>query len=143
MFLIRGLYQTADFDQMWSNNVPLIGGLCLAVDFDQMWSEMCPLSEDFVSLRTLTKWGPKCAPCWRTFSRYGLQPNVVQTCALQRRTLLCYGVQPNMDQTTSSLSKDQYKTNSPSASIDAELNHHLRLCCHMISTLESICTNKP
>ncbi len=42
--------------------VPLIRGLCHAADFDQMWSKMCPLLEDFVSLRTLTKCSPKCAP---------------------------------------------------------------------------------
>ncbi len=63
-----GLCRTAYFNKMWSDNVPLIGGLCLTVDFDQMWSKMCPLSEDFASLQTSTKCGPKCATCWRTLS---------------------------------------------------------------------------
>jgi hypothetical protein len=40
------------------------------------------LSEDFVSLRTLTKYGPKCAPHRRTLSRSGLQPNVPQNVPL-------------------------------------------------------------
>ncbi len=39
----------------------------------------CPSSEDFVSL---TKCGPNCAPRWRTLSRSGLQPNVVQSVPL-------------------------------------------------------------
>ena len=39
--------------------MPLVEGLCHVLDFDQMWSK-------------------KCAPCWRTLSRLGLQPNVVQ-----------------------------------------------------------------
>jgi hypothetical protein len=58
--------------------MPLIGGLCHAADFAQMRSKMCPLLEDFVSLQTLTKCGPNCAPHPRTLSRSGLQPNVVQ-----------------------------------------------------------------
>jgi hypothetical protein len=55
-----------------AQNVPLIGGLCHAADFDQMWPKMCPLLEDFVTQRTLTKCGPKCAPCKRTLSCSGL-----------------------------------------------------------------------
>jgi hypothetical protein len=72
MPFIGGLYQTADFEQMLFDNVPLVGGLCLTADFDQMCSKMCPSLEDFVSLRTLTKCGPKCASCQRTLSCYGL-----------------------------------------------------------------------
>jgi hypothetical protein len=60
------------------NMMPLVGGLCLAADFAQMWSKLCPSSKDFVTQRTSTKCGPKCAPCWRTLSHYGLQPNLVQ-----------------------------------------------------------------
>ncbi len=37
--LIEGCH-TVDFDQMWSDNVPLIGGLCHAVDFNQIWSNV-------------------------------------------------------------------------------------------------------
>jgi hypothetical protein len=48
--------------------MPLIGGLCFTADFDQMWSQLCPSLEDFVMQQTLTKCGPKCAPCWRTLS---------------------------------------------------------------------------
>ncbi len=143
MPLIGGLYQTADFDQMWSNNVALVTWLCLAVDFDQMWSKMCPSSEDFVSLQTSTKCGLKCAPCWRTLSHCGLWPNVAQTCAPWQRTLFCFGVQPNMDQQRTHCWKGWYKTNSPWASINMELNCHLWLHCHMISTLKGICTNEP
>ncbi len=69
---MESLCLTADFDQMWSKHVPLVGGLCHAVDFDQMWSKMCPLSEDFVSLWTLTKCGSKYAPRWTTLSHCGL-----------------------------------------------------------------------
>ncbi len=42
----------------------------------------CPLPEDFVSLRTLTKYGPNCAPHWRTLSHSKLWPNVVQNAPL-------------------------------------------------------------
>ncbi len=62
--------------------MPLIGGLCRTVDFDQMWPKMCSLSEDFVTQRTSSKCGPKCAPCQRTLSRSGLQPNVAQNVPL-------------------------------------------------------------
>jgi hypothetical protein len=96
---------TADFGQMWLENdthdwsseelvmqqilakcgkkmMPLVGGLCLTVDFDQMWSKLCPLLEDFVTQRTLTKCGPKCASLQRTLSNCRLQPNVVQNVPL-------------------------------------------------------------
>ncbi len=46
---------------------------------------MCPLLEDFVSLQTSIKCGPKCAPCWKTVSHCGLWP-VVQKCAPPWRT---------------------------------------------------------
>ncbi len=95
--LIGGLCHAVDFGQMWPKNVPLVGGLCHAADFDQMWPKMCPLLEDFVTQETLTKCGPKCAPCWRTLSHSGLQPNVVQVSAIQWVTSFCYGVQPHMD----------------------------------------------
>jgi hypothetical protein len=62
--------------------MPLVGGLCLTADFNQMWSKLCPSLEDFVTQRTLTKCGPNCAPHWRTLSRSGLQPNVVQNVPL-------------------------------------------------------------
>ncbi len=42
----------------------------------------CPLLEDFVSLWTLTKCGQNCAPRWRTLSRSGLCPNVIQNVPL-------------------------------------------------------------
>ncbi len=42
----------------------------------------CPLLEDFVSLRTLTKCGPNCAPHWRTLSCSGFWPNVVKNVPL-------------------------------------------------------------
>ncbi len=119
--LIGGLCHAADFDQMWpemcpsledfvsqrtltkcgpkcascwrtlscsrlqpnvAQSVPLVGGLCHTVDFDQMWPKMCPSSDDFVTQRTSTKCGPKCAPLWRTLSRSGLQPNVAQNVPL-------------------------------------------------------------
>ncbi len=135
---IKRTCHAVDIDRMWGKNdapcrrtlshcrlwpnvvqiVPLVGGLCLTADFNQMWSKLCPLSEDFVMQRTLTKCGPKCAPCWRTLShcrllpdvvqicaprwrtlsRCGLQPNVVQTCAPWWVTLFCYGVWPRVDQ---------------------------------------------
>jgi hypothetical protein len=78
-------------------NVPLIGGLCHAADSDQMWLKVCPSLEDFVMQRTSTKCPPKCAPRWSTLSHSGLQPNMVQTCALRRMTLFCYGVLPHMN----------------------------------------------
>jgi hypothetical protein len=77
-----------------------------AVDFGQVWAENdthdqpldkvitqrtmakcgknndAPLLEDFVSLRTSTKCGPKCAPHQRTLSCSGLQPNVAQNVPL-------------------------------------------------------------
>jgi hypothetical protein len=62
--------------------MPLVGGLCLTADFKQMWPKMCPSLEDFVTQRTLTKCGPKCAPRWRTLSHSGLQPNVAQNVPL-------------------------------------------------------------
>jgi hypothetical protein len=63
---------------MCQKMMPLVGGLCLTADFDQMWSKLCPSLEDFVTQRTLTKCGPNCAPCQRTLSRSGLQPNMAQ-----------------------------------------------------------------
>ncbi len=106
---------------LWPNVaqiVPLIGGLCHAVDFNQMWPKLCPSLEDIVTQWTLTKCGPKCAPCWRTLSHCELQPNLVrayaphqrtlshlrhwpnlvQTCAPQQMTSFCYRVWPHMDQ---------------------------------------------
>jgi hypothetical protein len=59
-------------------NVFLVGGLCHAADFDQMWPKMCPLLEDFVTQQTLTKYGSKCNPCWRTLSCSKRRPNVAQ-----------------------------------------------------------------
>ncbi len=114
-------WRTLSRSGLWSNVaqiVPLIGGLYYAADFSQMWPKLCTLSEDFVMQQTLTKCGPKCAPCqrtlshcrpqpnvvWayapprRTLSHSGLWPNVVETCAPQWRTLFCYGVWPHMDQ---------------------------------------------
>ncbi len=64
--------------------VPLIRGFCHAADFNQMWPKLCPSLEDFVMQRTLTKCGPNCAPRWRTLSRSGLWPNVVQNVPLVR-----------------------------------------------------------
>ena len=115
--VIRRICHAADIGQMWQKNdaphwrtlsqcrlqpnvvqiVPLIRGLCHAVDFNQMWPKMCLSLEDFVTQRTLTKCGPKCAPCWRTLSHSKLQPNMVQTCALQWMTSFCYRVRPHMD----------------------------------------------
>ncbi len=82
--LMIGHWRNLSHSQHWPNwqkMTPLIGGLCLTVDFNQMWSKLCPLSEDFVMQQTSTKCGPKRAPCWRTLSHCGLQPDVVQTCA--------------------------------------------------------------
>ncbi len=56
--------------------------------------QWCPLSEDFVSLRTSTECGPKCAPHWRTLSRSGLWPNVAQNVPLVGG--LCHA--PDFDQ---------------------------------------------
>jgi hypothetical protein len=64
--------------------MPFVGGISLTADFDQMWSKMCPLLEDFVTLQTSTKCGPKCAPCRRTLSHCRLQPNAVQNVPLIR-----------------------------------------------------------
>ncbi len=64
--------------------VPLVRGLCLNADFNQTWSKMSPSLEDFVLLRTLTKRGPKCVPCWWTLSHCRLWPNVVQNVPLVR-----------------------------------------------------------
>jgi hypothetical protein len=47
-----------------------------------MWPELCHSSEYFVTQRTSSKCGPNCAPHWRTLSRSGLQPNVVQNVPL-------------------------------------------------------------
>ena len=66
MPLIGGLYHTVGLDQMLSENTPVIGGLYHTADFDQLWSKKiyCPLSEEIVTIRTLTKCGlKKCAPC--------------------------------------------------------------------------------
>ncbi len=80
---------------MWQKKtmMPLVGGLCLTVDFDQMWPKMCPSLEDFVTQRTLTKCGPKCAPHRRTLSRSGLWPNVAQNEPLIGR--LCHAADFN------------------------------------------------
>jgi hypothetical protein len=104
-------------------NVPLVGGFCLTADFNQMWSEMCPLLEDFVMLRTSTKCGLNMCPLTEHF--------------VLLWSLATYG------SITYSLLKGQHKTNSPSPSIDAELNRHLQLHCQMINTLDGIHTNKP
>ncbi len=99
--VIRRTCHAADIGQMWQKNdapfwrtlshcglwpnavqiVPLVGGLCHAADFNQMWLKLCPSSGDFVTQRTLTKYGPKCAPHWRTLSHCRLWPDVVQICA--------------------------------------------------------------
>ncbi len=96
-------WRTLSHCRLWLNVVqivPLIGGLChAAADFDQMWSKLCPLLVDFVMQQTLTKCGPKCAPCLRTLSHCGLWPNVVQTCAPRWRTLSLCGLWPNVVQT--------------------------------------------
>ncbi len=68
--------------KMWKKMMPLVRGLYLTVDFDQMWSKLCPLLEDFVTQMTLTKCGPKCAPHQRTLSHCRLWPNVVQNVPL-------------------------------------------------------------
>ncbi len=61
----------------------VIGGTCHTADIGQMWNKKwCPLSEDFVSLRSLTKCGHNCAPHQRTLSCSGLWPNVVQIVSL-------------------------------------------------------------
>jgi hypothetical protein len=94
-------WRTLSHSRLWPNvaqNVHLVGELCHAADFNQIWSKMCPLLEDFVTQRTLIKCVPKCAPPWRTLSRSGLWPNMVQTYALWRMTSFCYGVRPHMDQ---------------------------------------------
>jgi hypothetical protein len=67
-----------------AKKVPLVRGPCLNADFDQTWSKTSPSLENFVLLWTLTKCGPKCAPCWRTLSHCRLQPNVVQNVPLVR-----------------------------------------------------------
>jgi hypothetical protein len=84
--------------------------------------QLCPLSEDFVSLQTSTKCGPKSAPHWRTLfnqmwpkmcplledfvtqrtltkcgpkcapPRGGLRPNVAQNVPHHWRTLSCSGL---------------------------------------------------
>ncbi len=74
-------WRTLSHCRLWPNvaqKFPLIGGLSHAVDFNQMWPKRCPSLEDFVTQRTSTKCGPKCAPHWRTLSCRGLQPNVAQ-----------------------------------------------------------------
>ncbi len=81
---------------LWPNViqiVPLIGGLCHAANFDQMWSKLCPSLEDFVTLRTLTKCGPNCAPHQRILPRSGLRPNVAQIVPLVGG--LCHAVDFN------------------------------------------------
>ncbi len=136
----RKTCHTADFGQVWPEKythdwpsdkvvmqqtmakcdktmMPLVGGLCLIADFDQMWPEMCPSLEDFVMQRTLTKYGPKCAPRWRTchavdfdqmwpkmcpssedFVMQRTSTKCGQKCALHWRTLSCSGFQPNVAQ---------------------------------------------
>ena len=103
----RKTCHTADFGQVWpendahdrqsgkvvtqqtmakcgkNNDAPRWRTL-LTADFDQIRSKMCPSLEDFVTQRTLTKCGPKCAPCWRTLSHSGLQLNVAQNVPLIR-----------------------------------------------------------
>ncbi len=80
-------WRTLSCSGLWPNvsqNVPLIRGLCHTADFDQLWPKMCPSSEDFVTQRTLTKCGLKCAPRRRTLSCSRLQPNVAQNVPLAR-----------------------------------------------------------
>ncbi len=80
--LVGGLCHTVDFDQMWPKMCPWLEDF--VADFNQMWPKMCPSSEEFVMHKTLTKWGPKCAPCRRTLSCSGLWPNVAQNVPLVR-----------------------------------------------------------
>ncbi len=78
-------WRTLSHSRLWPNvaqNVPLVGGFCHTADFDQMWPKMCPSLEDFVTQRTLTECGPKCAPHQRTLSRSRLWPNVAQNVPL-------------------------------------------------------------
>jgi hypothetical protein len=72
MHLIKGHVTQQALAKCGKKMMPLIGGLYQTADFDQMWSNNVPLLEDFVSLQTLTKCGPKCAPCQRTLSHCGL-----------------------------------------------------------------------
>ncbi len=142
-----------------AQNVPLVGGLCHAADFNQMRPKMCPSSEDFVTQQTLTKCGPKCAPHWRTLSRSGLQPNMVQNVPLVQGlwTLTKYDpkICPLMDDfvllrglttygsTTYSLLKmaGAKQTDSNHRSMQNS-NCCVQLQCHVINTLRDIRANK-
>jgi hypothetical protein len=79
---IRGILGKGTLRTYPFSRVPTVGGLCHAADFDQMWPEMCPTLEDFVTQRTSTKCGPKCAPHRRTLSHSWLWPNLAQNVPL-------------------------------------------------------------
>ncbi len=93
VLLVGGLCHCSGLWPNVAQNVPLIWGLCLTLDFNQMWPKMCPSSENFVTQRTSTKCGPKCAPCWKTLWCGGLWPNVAQNVPLVRG--LCHAVDFN------------------------------------------------
>jgi hypothetical protein len=124
---------------------------------------LCPSLEDFVTQRTLTKCGPKCAPCWRTLSHCRLWFNVVWTYAPRWRTLSHSRLQPNVVQSCSpstegffllqSLTTQStiYSSSKKARTKQTDSNHwskrnwncHLQLRCHVINTLRGIPTNKP
>ncbi len=132
---------------LWPNvvqSVPLIGGLCLTADFDQMWSKMCPLSEDPVSLRTLTRCGPNMCPLLEEFvtlltlTKCG--PNM---CSLTEDFVLLWSSTTYGSTIYSSSKKAGTKQMVSKHQSTWNWNHHLWLRCHMINTLEGIRTNKP
>ncbi len=160
----------------------LIGGLCLTADFDQMWSKICPSLEDFVSLKTLTKCGPKCAPLWRTCltadfdqmwsemwplledfvwlrtsTRCGpnMCPSSEDFVTLWTSTKCCPNMCPLMEdfvllRSSTTYGSTTYSSSNKAGSKQTVSKHQLMwnwnrclwLRCHMINTLEGICTNK-
>jgi hypothetical protein len=95
----------------------LVGGLCRIADFNQMWPKMCPSLKDFVTQRTLTKCGPKCAivrglchaadfdqmwpemcPSSEGFVMQRTLTKCGPKCDPRWRTLSCSGLQPNVAQ---------------------------------------------
>jgi hypothetical protein len=86
-FICLRTCHTADFGQMWPENDTHDWPLGEVVT---QWTiakcgknkKCCPLLEGFVSLRTSTKYGPNCAPHWRTLSCSRLWQNVAQSVPL-------------------------------------------------------------
>ncbi len=124
--------------------VPLVGGLSHPADFDQMWSKMCPSSEDFVSLRTLTKCGPNICPSSEDFDTHRTSakcgPNM---CPFDGGLRFATEFDYVWINNALIIKKGPYQKMDFNRRSTWNWNCRLRLRCHVINTLRGIRTNKP